>query len=189
MKALERFLSQINLHLIGMGNKVKQGIIAELRAHILDSAEELGDVNEANVTAILKKMDSPKRIAHDYKKIYRYATSFKILFMVIAGVIASLTLPDVPEVQNLDIIAAVFLPVLVIYLVVISLKAGKMVGLACGVVSMIFRFVVLSLSYSLYQKDIVLDSIAITIFIITSVVLVLIGYLPGETKEKWKIED
>ncbi len=189
MKALERFLSQINLHLIGMGSKVKQGIIAELRAHILDSAEELGDVNEANVTAILKKMDSPKKIAHDYKKIYGYAASFKILFIIIAGVIAYLTLPVILTVQNSGTIAAVFLPVLVIYLVVISLKAGKMVGLACGVVSMISRFAVLSLSYSLYQKDIVLDSIAITIFIITSVVLVLIGYLPGETKEKWRIED
>jgi hypothetical protein len=111
------------------------------------------------------------------------------LFIIIAGVIASLTLPIVPEVQNLDIIAAFFLPVLVIYLVVISLKAGKMVGLACGVVSMISRFAVLSLSYSLYQKDIVLDSSAIIIFIITSVVLVLIGYLPGETKEKWRMED
>jgi hypothetical protein len=172
-----------------MGSKVKREIIAELRAHILDSAEELGDVNEANAIQILEKMDSPKKIAHDYKKIYGYATSFKILFIIIAGAIASLTLPIVPEVQNLDIIAAFFLPVLIIYLVVISLKAGKMVGLACGVVSMISRFAVLSLSYSLYQKDIVLDSSAIIIFIITSVVLVLIGYLPGETKEKWRMED
>lgn len=172
-----------------MGSKVKQGIIAELRAHILDSAGELGEVNEANVTAILEKMDLPKKIAYDYKKIYGYGISFKILFMLIAGAIASLTLPVIPLIENLGIVATIFLPLLIIYLVVISLKAGKMIGLACGAVSVFFRLAVFSLSFYFYQRDVVLDSLTLAIFIITSLMLILIGYLPGESKEKWKAEE
>lgn len=188
---IEQYLSKVDFHLIGMAKNVRKDIVAELKVHILDSVKELGGLSEENVQSAISKMADPKEIAARYKQIYGYAQSFKILFAIGGFLLAILTLPVLPAFEGYIYIPmgiSSFLLVLVIfYLIYVSIKAGKMVGLAVGIVSSLSRISYLLIMYITQKNTVVINSLeSIVVFLLISLIMVLIGYLPGGTKEKWE---
>lgn len=183
----DEYLAKVSRYLVGMDPKVKKDVIEELRSHILDLTQELGgDVDRA-----VSQMHSPREVATRYKEVYGYGRAFKALFVLFGCMMAILTLPVLPFLGE-DItaplwISVIFLIALALFLIWTSIKAGKFVGLAAGVGAFLFRTLLFS-SILMTGMGVAFDSGAegIALFFLVSITLMIIGYLPGRTKEKWQ---
>ncbi|MEE9116072.1 MAG: hypothetical protein V3U09_04165 [Thermoplasmata archaeon] len=186
MSTTDAYISSVSRHLRGMDSKVKSDILNELRAHITDMASE----PEMNAEKAISRMESPKQMAKMYKDLYGYGFAYKAVFAVLAVLISIPSLPiflpvfDIAE--DPTWISIVFFGAATFYLIGVSVVAGKHVGLYTGVIASITRFVILGLMFVFYSEAALGGTIGILSFAISSLLLIAIGYLPGEAKQRWE---
>ncbi len=185
MNVEEAYLSRVRAGLGGMDSRVKEDIIRELKTHIAD----LVRINNGNVNVAMTQLEPPNIVARRYKELYGYATPFKGLFVVLAGVLAVLTLPVLQiggeEVTIPLLVSLVFLTILVLLLIFTGMKAGMVVGFVAGLVACVIRLALFGVLFLIGGENVFIEAGGASLFVVVSVLLVLIGYLPGEAKAKW----
>ncbi|MFQ6128998.1 MAG: hypothetical protein ACE5QW_08875 [Thermoplasmata archaeon] len=186
MKA-EAFLAAVERKLFGMDGTVRRDIIDELRTHIRDESSDSAE----DVESVIESMGSPSELARKYKEIYGYGFAFKFLFAFSGLLLAISTLPILPFIGGELILplwgSVGFLIALVLYLIWVSVVAGRRVGGAVGLVACITRLAGILL-IPLLAKGVppYADVLDLAAFVLVSVSLIAVGYIPGKSKEKWE---
>ena len=185
MMGEEQYIREVRSRLTGMDSRVKEDVVRELRAHIAD----LVRTNGGNAQAAMLSLERPADVAKRYKQLYGYAMPFRILFMIVAGALAVPTMPVLSisgdEVLVPILITLVFLSVLVVFLLYVAVMAGRNAGLGAGLVACVTRLVIFGLLYSAGGESVVVQGGGVGLFFVVSILLVLIGWVPGEAKARW----
>ena len=179
---MERSLSRVKLRMFGMPRKTKKGIIEELRGHIIESANAMD--GPAAIEDVVRDMDPPRKMAKMYKQIYGYGLLFKVFFVIVTIVLSILTVP-VWEVVNPNFSTTFIFLILIVFLFLVGSKAGKRMGLAVGISAFLTRFIVLGLIAAAAGEHGIIQGGGTFVFFLSSILLVLIAYLPARSIEKW----
>jgi uncharacterized membrane protein len=176
MSALERYLSQVSRHLVGLPAKLRQDVIMELRSHILAQVESEG----GEVQTVVQRMGPPKETARSYIQIYGYGTGLKVLAVLAASILAFLTLPfsvGSPAFLGTVWMSNASLVVLIIFLIGVGVKVGSKAALAAGTSVAAARFLALGIALALGSPGVVTEPAAIAAFTLTTVAVALVGYM------------
>lgn len=172
---LDRYLSQVSRRLMGLAPKLREDVLLELRSHILSQAEEEG----TDVEAVIEKMGSPGETARSYVQLYGYGTGMKALAAVAAGALAFLTLPfslASPAFLGTAALSSTTLVLLIVVLILVGARVDRTAALAAGVTAGGVRFAALGIGVS-QEVATLTEGAAILAYVVTSVVLVFVGYL------------
>lgn len=184
---IENYLKEVNFYLLAVKRGKRKEILNELRSHLLEKAQSFGKLNPENIRKALEELGSAKEIASKYKELYGYSSAWVCGFALAAGLISLLTLPA------LELCSTIFLPLAFLYIVYVSLVAGGKAGFVAGSVCGLTRVVALGFLLKFYPDIYTIQSslIVISAFIFVSIVMALLGYLPGYYKERYrkKIEE
>jgi hypothetical protein len=180
---MEQYLSSVKLWMFGMPRKAKKGIIGELRAHIIDSSNAQG--GPASIGYVVSHMESPRKTAKRYKQIYGYGLPLKILFVIITIFLSIWTVP-VWEVVNPSFSTTFVFLLLIIFLFFVGSRAGKRMALVTGFSALFTRFIILGLIAAALGENAVVQGGGVFVFLLSSVFLILVAYLPARTIEKWE---
>jgi hypothetical protein len=181
MNEVENYLSKVGFHLIGIGRKNKKKIIDELKVHINDKIKSIEETNE-NIRKILADMGSPKDVAFRYREVYGYSSASKFLFIIVGGFLSVFTIPAFP------FLSVFLLPVLLLYIIYVSLSIDKNTGCITGITGGVVRIIIpFFLFYTNPSEYIIADNpLSLSMFAFVSLLLVFVGYVPGYYKEKYK---
>ncbi len=182
-QAMERYLSGVKRWMFGMPRKAKKGIVSELRAHIIDSANAQG--GPAMIEPIVGQMESPRKTAKRYKQIYGYGLPLKILFVLITIFLSIWTLP-VWEIVNPDFSTTFVFLILIVFLFFVGSRAGKRMALTVGISALLTRFILLGLLAAALGENGIIQGGGVFVFLLASIFLILVAYLPARTIEKWE---
>ncbi|MFQ6059755.1 MAG: hypothetical protein ACE5KV_00460 [Thermoplasmata archaeon] len=186
MSPIEAYLADVRRHLIGMDPAVRKDILEELRAHVFDMARE----TQQSVDEVLSKMDSPREVGKNYRELYGYGLAFRVLFAVVAALISVLSvpifLPSFEGVEGPVWLSVIFFGLVTLYLIWVSVIAGKRVGMYSGILACGTRFITIGLMLGYYSEAVVGGFVGVLSFAISSLFLIGIGYLPGEAKKRWE---
>jgi uncharacterized membrane protein len=176
MNALERYLSQVSRHLVGLPAKLRQDVILELRSHILEQAESEG----GEVHVVVQRMGPPKETARSYIQLYGYGAGLKVLAVLAAATLAFLTLPfsiGSPAFLGTVWMSNASLILLIIFLIGVGIKIGSRAALAAGASVAAARFLALGIALVLGSPGLVVEPVAIAAFVLTTVAVALVGYM------------
>lgn len=182
-QAMERYLSGVKLWMFSMPRKAKKGIVSELRAHIIDSANAQG--GPAMIEPIVARMESPRKTAKRYKQIYGYGLPFKILFVLITIFLSIWTLP-VWEIVNPNFSTTFVFLILIIFLFFVGSRAGKRMALTVGIAALLTRFIILGLIAAALGENAIIQGGGVFVFLLSSIFVIIVAYLPARTIEKWE---
>jgi hypothetical protein len=182
-QAMERYLSGVKLWMFGMPRKAKKGVVGELRAHIIDSANAQG--GPAAIGYVVSQMESPRKTAKRYKQIYGYGLPLKILFVVITIFLSIWTVP-VWEIVNPAFSTTLVFLLLIIFLFFVGSRAGKRMALTVGISALLTRFIILGLIAAALGENGIIQGGGVFVFLLSSILLILVAYLPARTIEKWE---
>ena len=164
-QTLEDYLKQVRHGMRRMDPRVVDGIIAELR----DSIIQRGVIEE-----------SPEEVAGAFVEIYGFGRHYLIRFYILSGLLALLSIPVSASHPLLALAAITFYFVLSVFLVWFGALAGKKAGLTAGTISLIARIAPIPI---LMASGYIITAGAILFLLISSFVLPLLGWIPGEVME------
>ncbi|HYS71011.1 MAG TPA: hypothetical protein VEM95_01170 [Thermoplasmata archaeon] len=183
MTPIDAYMARVSRGLAGMAAGVREDILGELRSHLADAARE---GNEAQAVAAA---ENPEAVAARYKELYGYGSAYRAVFVGLAAVLAVPTLPLLLYAGTGNAIAfsttLAFLGVLVAYLMAVAVKAGARAGLAAGLAACLSRFASVAV-LSVVAGAILPDAAAWASFLAVSAMLIVIGFVPGRAKERWR---
>ena len=188
MTAADDYLAQVGGAMSGMDPRVRKDILDELRSHLADSAA----ANGGDVARALEAMGPADRVGHAYRAVYGYGKGFKAVFVLVAAVLAALTLPvlqgttsatGIPDYLP-NLLALPFLVVLVAWLLWVSAAAGSRSGLTAGLGAALAR-IGAALALVLVPSGGVLTADGAAVLVVSSALLALLGWLPGTAKRAW----
>jgi uncharacterized membrane protein len=183
VKALDAYLDRVRRRMVGLDAAVREDVIRELRSHLLDAAREAG----GDWASVLPRAEAPEAIARRYRDLYGYGRTYQLLLVSGAFLLGLLTLPLVPIGGSFTLaflLSVLLLAALVAYLFWTSVAAGEVVGLLAGVAAGAGRLVVAGLAM-LTGTAAFLEG-GMVLFLFVSALLVVLGYLPGTAKRKWR---
>jgi hypothetical protein len=180
---MERYLSRVRLWMFGMPRRIKKGIIDELRAHIMDASNAQG--GPAMIEPIVAQMESPRRTARMYKQIYGYGLTLKLLFVLMTIFLSIWTVP-IWEIVNPSFSTTLVFLLLIIFLFFVGSRAGKRMALTAGISALLTRFLILGLIAAALGESGVIQGGGVFLFLLSSILLILVAYLPARTIEKWE---
>lgn len=180
---MERYLSKVKLWMFAMPGKARRGVIDELRSHIIDSAWALGGPEMAG--QVVAGMDSPRKTAKGYKRIYGYGLPFKILFVLITIFLSVLTVP-IWQVAIPNFNTNFWFLILILLLFFVGSRAGRRIGLLVGITAFLTRLIVLGLITAAVGEHGVIQGSGLFAYFLASLILIFIAYLPARTLEKWE---
>lgn len=185
MTPMDEYLARVARGLAGMDPRIREDILKEFRSHVADATREEGDGG-------IRAMEAPEAVAARYKAMYGYGSTYRAILAAVAAVLAVPTLPiflyaGVGSTVTFALTLA-FLAVLVAYLMVVAVKAGSAAGLGAGLSACLARFASLAV-FSATAEAVVPDVNAGVLFVAVSALLVLLGFLPGRAREKWRPKD
>lgn len=184
MNEIEHYLSKVRFHLIGMKRRIKDEIIAELRSHISE-AEQSGQHSFQSLT---QSFGRPKEVAQRYKEIYGYGPLFKTLFVIIGALLAIPTLPFfavIPQ-AKLGIVSILAFLMVLIYIIFVSLKAGKRIGVLVAFIAWLVPLFFTFLILRAHPEAFTVGPGAGLEILLKLPTMLAIGYIPGKTKERWE---
>ncbi len=181
----EQYIREVRSRLTGMDSRVKEDIVRELRTHVADLVRTHG----GNVQAAMFSLERPADVAKRYKQLYGYAMPFRILFVLIAGAMAVPTMPVLSvsgdEVLVPILVTLIFLSLLVVFLLYVAVTAGRTAGLGAGLAACLVRIIIFGLLFAAGGESVVAQGGGVGLFFVVSILLVLIGWIPGEAKVRW----
>jgi len=143
--------------------------------------------NGGNVNASLAAVGSAEEVGRHYRELYGYGRAYKILFAAIAFVVA---LPSVPVLavgtESLFPYAfsIAFLVVAAVWILWVSAAAGSRAGILAGLSAMVSRFAAFGIAaVTLAGGE--TSPTGLGLLIAVSVMLVLLGWIPGTAKRAW----
>lgn len=164
-QTLDSYLKQVRRGMRRMDPKVADGIIAELR----DSIVQRGVIEE-----------SPEEVASAFIEIYGFGRCYLIRFYILSAIMALLSIPISAGHPLLALGAITFYFALSVFLVWFGALAGKKAGLTAGTVSLIARIIPIPI---LMASGYIITGGGILFLLISSLVLPLLGWIPGEVVE------
>ena len=191
MGAMEEYLEELRRHLWCISRSARENILQEIRSHILDSASNIGEINERTIETVIGQLQDPKEVARNHLEVYGYSGLIQTIFVFGCALVALFTLPYNPMIPASSSLSVLLLSLLVAMLIAISLKGGKWVGILSGTAAAISRVVGFSVLYQLYAEEAVPIGEEVPVYaglVVVSLLLILIGYFPGRVKEKWFVE-
>ena len=187
MTSADEYLADVRRSMAGMDPRVREDILMELRSHLTEASA----ANGGDVAAAITQMGSPARVGRGYRGVYGYGRGFQLLFATIAGGLAILTAPVLMGAQEAATGIAFFVPnllaipalvALVGWLLWVSVRAGSRAGLLAGIAAGTARVLVV---LALLMTSAVITSDGLAVLLVSSALLVLVGWLPGTAKQAW----
>src|SRR3989454_9539685 len=179
----EEYLEQVRRAMSGMDPRVRDDILLELRSHIAESTA----ANGGNVNASLVAVGSAEDVGHHYRELYGYGRSYKILFAAIAFLLA---FPSVPvlavgtESVFPYTLSIVFLVLAAVWILRVSVAAGSRAGILAGFAAMVSRLAAFAIA-AVTLAGAEMTATGLGLLIAVSVMLVLLGWIPGTAKKAW----
>ena len=184
MNETEAYLAQVSSAMRGLDRQVREDVLMELKSHLADAVADGGE------SAVVANLEAPGAIARRYRELYGYGKPFQALFILIAAGLAVLTVPLFGLVEPVaSTVSLLVLIVLAAYLILAAMRAGSSVGLLAGLAAGMTRIVTLAAAQIAIESAPVTDARGWTLFLVLSVMLVVLGYVPGRAKEKWTKRD
>lgn len=185
---VDGYLDAVRAAMRGMEPRVREDILRELRSHITEAASADG----GDTARAIASMGPPNAVGREYRSIYGYGRMYKVAFVLLAAVLAALTLPVlqgstaasgiVSFVPNLA--SFPFLILAVLWLLWVSVAAGSRAGLYAGLGAFAGRMAMAAvLTYAPSGGIVTADGVAL--LVLSSVLLVVLGLLPGTAKKVW----
>ena len=183
MTADDEYLGQVRRAMMGMSRPVRDDILRELRGHIAESTA----ANGGNVHASLGALGSPQEVGRHYREIYGYGTVYKAIFAAIALLLG---IPSVPVLLvgtetvfpfNLSL---VFVIAAAAWILWVGVAAGPQAGILAGLAGMFGRLIAFGV-VALSEPGAFTSSGGISLLVAVSLLLVLLGWIPGTAKEAW----
>src|SRR5712692_1016521 len=183
MTAPDEYLDEVRRAMAGMEPKVRDDILLELRSHIAESAA----ANGGNMNASLLAVGSAEEVGRHYRELYGYGRSYKILFAAIAFFLAVPSVPVLavgPESLFPYALSIVFLVITAVWILWVSAVAGSRAGLLAGITAMVSRFAAFGVA-AVTLAGAETSETGLGLLIAISVMLVLLGWVPGTAKKAW----
>lgn len=180
---VDDYLGRVRRHLAGMDSRVREDVVRELRAHLAESVA----ANGGNVGVAIAQMGRPAQVGREYKALYGYGSVYRALFLIFAGVLAVLSVPVLQAGDPGPAPLGLSVPVLgslVGWLLWVGVRAGSRVGLYAGLVAGLARVVALGVAAAV-NPGAIAPLGELGLFLGTSAVLVVLGWLPGTAKKAW----
>ena len=179
----DAYLEQVRRAMSGMEPGVRDDILRELRSHIAESTA----ANGGNVNASLGAIGSAEDVGRRYRELYGFSRLYKVLFAIIAFVLAIPSVPVLtagPESLSPYALSILFLIVVAVWILWVSVAAGSQAGILAGVAAMISRFAAFGIAaITLVGAETTANGLGL--LIVVSVMLVLLGWIPGTAKKAW----
>ncbi len=185
MMSVDGYLEQVRRRMAGMDPAVRQDILQELRSHLHESVA----ANGGNLNAAVAGLGEPAAVARRYRDLYGYGPAFRLLFAAIAGVLGVFTVPVLfgGEAAIFPLfLSAGFLFVEIVFLMWVSVQAGNRAGLVAGAFGLVGRIAGLGIGAAVQRGASVATAEGLGLFLAVSLLLVLIGWLPGTAKRAWR---
>ncbi len=177
------YLDRVRRAMAGMDSAVRDDILRELRSHIAESMA----ANGGNMGAAISGLGSPTEVGRHYRAVYGYGRAFRGLFAVVAFLLA---IPSIPVLITGDQglfpfgLSVVFLGIVAAWVLWVSVSAGARAGLIAGIAAFAGRLVAFG-SVAATQPGGIATAGGIGLLAIASVMLVVLGWLPGTAKKTW----
>src|SRR2546427_9999887 len=179
----EEYLEQVRRAMSGMEPEVRDAILLELRSHIAESTA----ANGGNVNASLAAVGSPDDVGRRYRELYGFGRWYKVLFAIIAFVLAIPSVPVLavgPESVSPYALSILFLAVVAAWILWVSVAAGSQAGVLAGVAAMISRFAAFGVvAATLAGAE--TSQAGLALLVSASVMLLVLGWIPGTAKRAW----
>lgn len=185
---VDEYLNRVRGAMRGMEPRIREDILRELRSHLSEATEETG----ADPGPTIASMGSPVRVGREYRALYGYGRAYKILFVLVAAVLSALTVPVlqgatpssgiVTYVPNLA--SFPFLVLAVLWLLWVSVAAGSRAGFYAGLGAFAGR-VAMAAVLTVSPSGGIVTSDGVALLVLSSVLLPVLGYLPGTAKKAW----
>src|SRR5213593_3372472 len=183
MTAPEEYLGQVRRAMAGMEPKVRDDILLELRSHIAESAA----ANGGNVNASLAAVGTPEDVGRRYRELYGFGRLYKLLFAIIAFVLAIPSVPVLaagPESLSPYALSILFLIVVAVWILWVSVAAGSQAGVLAGLAAIISRFAAFGVVAATLDGA-ETSQAGLALLVSASLMLVLLGWIPGTAKKAW----
>ncbi len=180
MTPQDDYLERVRHTMAGMEGSLRDDILRELRSHIAESTAE----NGGNVAAALSGLGAPADVGRHYREVYGYGRRFQALFAAIAFVLA---IPSIPVLavgeQGLFpyALSLVFLVLAAAWILWVSVAAGSRTGTIAGIAAFFARGTAFA-GVAASQAGAAATAGGLGLLLATSVVLILLGWLPGTAK-------
>ncbi len=179
----DEYLEQVRRAMSGMEPQVRDDILRELRSHIAESTA----ANGGNVNASLAAVGSAEEVGRHYRELYGYGRPYKILFAAIAFFLAFLSVPVLAAgAESLFpyALSIVFLVIAAAWILWVSVAAGSRAGILAGFAAMVSRFAAFGAA-AVTLAGAETTATGLGLLIAVSVMLVLLGWIPGTAKKAW----
>ena len=179
----DAYLEQVRRAMSGMEPGVRDDILRELRSHIAESTA----ANGGNVNASLAAVGSAEEVGRHYRELYGYGRPYKILFAAIASFLAFLSVPVLAAgAESLFpyALSIVFLVIAAAWILWVSVAAGSRAGILAGFAAMVSRFAAFGIA-AITLAGAETTASGLGLLIVVSVMLVLLGWIPGTAKMAW----
>lgn len=180
---MDEYLAEVKGAMAGMERRVRDDILRELRSHLAESAA----ANGGDPARAIRSMGSPAQVGREYRRVYGYGRAFKAIFLVAAAACAVLSAPVLMVTADGPVPNPLSLPFLVLlvgWLLWVSAAAGSRVGLFAGLLAFATRVAVAG-ALALANPGATSPLLGGAFFALSSVLLVLLGWLPGTAKQAW----
>ncbi len=188
MTGFEEYLAEVRGAMTGMEPAVRDDILRELRSHLADAAA----ANGGDTAQAIRAMGSPVQLGRGYRDLYGYSRASEALFVLVAIGLSALTAPVLQGTTSSsgipyyigNVLALPFLVLVILWLLWVSARAGALAGLYAGLGAFAGRMATaLVLLYGPSGGIVTLDGLSV--LILSSALLVLLGWLPGTAKKAW----
>ncbi len=188
MTAADDYLAEVGGAMMGMDPRVRKDILDELRSHLADAAA----ANGGDVARAVVEMGPAVRVGREYRALYGYSAGYRLIFTLIAAFLAAFTLPVLQgSTSSLgnpfyipNTLALPFLVLLIVWLLWVSFAAGSRAGLYAGLGAFVAR-IGTAFGLVLGPASAILTTDGLAVLLISSALLVLVGWLPGTAKKTW----
>ena len=185
---VDEYLGQVRGAMRGMDPRVRDDILRELRSHLSEAAA----ANGGDPMRAIAAMGPASQAGREYRAVYGYGRGYQILFVIVAAILSALTVPVlqgtappsgiVTYVPNLA--SFPFLVLVVLWLLWVSAAAGSRAGLYAGLGAFAGRLA-MAAALTLTPSGGIVTGDGVTLLVLSSALLVLLGLLPGTAKRVW----
>jgi hypothetical protein len=188
----ETYLNKVRGAMFGTTSEVKDGVIAELRSHIMDKAASMG--GQASLPQAVQSLDPPDVMGNRYRHIYGWAFfPWKLLVYLLAGVLGTMSMLQgvwfSPGDEGGGVCCFFLLVVLIWATAYLTGRKAAMIVATCGGVPMaVFGLIFVFLANMLADSGFaILGATGGDLFSVclSIVILLAIGYLTGHTVQKY----
>lgn len=185
MMSVDGYLDQVRRRLAGMDGAVRGDILRELRSHLAESAK----AGTAGLDEAIRGLGDPATVARRYKELYGYGAAYRLLFTAVAAAVAVFTIPALFTTEETVFPFGLSVLVLigeVILLIWFSAQAGNRAGLVAGIAGCAGRLLAFGGAYAANRAESLVTPEGLALFLLVSVMLIVIGYVPGRAKQAWR---